>query len=1288
MSKVIIEIAGAELDLAEGLGFGLNYQIDDVKNPTNRNGSYSKTITLAGTKNNNKVLGGLFDVNADFTFFNPNIKTDAKIIIDSSVVLDGFMQLRNIKKTSDTYIDANSVSYEVVIFSAATDFFSDIKDKNLNELDFSRYNHIYTKANIEASWSNTSKQVYTYPLLYNNNNTYLTKDFKPAIFHKAYLKRIAQEAGYTLGGTLLDESTDEGAAYANEIIPFNGDIPLIPDAEYQRRLFSAGMSADVELESVFIDGGTSGSFTGLNIAQTSFTEFNDDSTPPFFDTNGHFNTTTNEYTADANGSYILRVETDNIIEISSKRDIIAITAGAGSNINVQLASNHGIEVGTGASITISGTVNYDGTYTGAAQYVSADTLRITGTTYVGDEGVGTAGIDAYPYTYDVTPMGYPSNITANGAYACRLYYYIQKNGVTIATKYDDFNLQSNLTSANDWTYTKNAPLIFNLGALSLLDTDVVTIKYQVVDNSGTKNIAYKAQVGASQSMQDAVGVDFTLDVLDTSVIYNGVNPSDITDGDIISINEYIPKNIKQSDIITDLIKRYNAYISVDADNERKIIIDTRDSYYAKGGILDWTNKKDFSYQDKIELLSELQNKELIFSYKEDKDAFNENYSKSVDGDIYGQKTIEFENEFVKGEKKIETPFSPTPLIYNSANPVAIVPAIYTQNPETNMRVLHYSGLIDCINSGSWTFTWSNSGVVTNTTYTQYPYAGHYDNPLTPSLDLNFGYIPYAWYSEAQNSTNGDLYNRFWSNYVNQINNGRLVTMRMNLSDVDIATIKDNLNTKIWIRDSYYYINKIKDFNPINKGLTIVEFLKIPDGVSYVSEQGDTGVTPSIDEVMRKSQSSTTTKDTNTLQSKESSLKGLRNDLGSNSDYVLIVGEDNIVGSNSPNTVVLGNNNTIEDGVNGGFVIGTDGKTITESGEGWIGETHFLNGVIVPPDDELILTELLSKRDAGELVKYSWYYAYDKGFYFFAISDNLLSFSGKRKLNIIKNTYYSSLGVFVQSTSYSLSDKIIWGGRVWNCIQAGVSASTNGTTLNPAYWEVVLDDTYYEDKIFDVKYSEDYSLVIEQSDDRGNIVTLMGSSNPVSYLSISLGDGFLFSDWGDIRLINNQCYAFMNNDTTNVSNNKCYAITGNVADVTDNEILGDIVANQCGIYSNVNAGNIYNNSCTNTINTNGNKGSIYDNSNDGFITGNYNLGDIHTNTHNGDITFNQNGGDISFNTSTGVTTLDIGSNMNNGYINYNNSTANITINNNVNNGYIGGASIVNRATSITDTIVNK
>lgn len=908
MSKVTIEVNGAELDLAKGVGFGLNYSIDDVNKIDKKNSNYSKTITLAGSKNNNKILGGLFDVNADFTFFNPNFKTDAKIVIDSSTVMEGFLQLKAIEKQQDNYNDGNKIVYKCTITSVSSDFFSDIADKELNDLDFSRFSHQYTKDNIETSWGHTNTDVYTYPLLHKNSNTYQTKDFKPAIFHKAYLKRIAQEAGYTLGGSLLDESTDEGAAYAREIVPFNGDLPEIPAAEYERRKFRAGASTDNVLKSGTTDGSS-------NFAEpiTDITFLDDDTTAPNFDPNGHWNTSLSKYTVDRNGTFQLIAGFETELTYTSKKSLTSITQAASSSLFLNFPTAHGITAG-GGTITIQGTVNYDGVYT--IVFVDATTLRVNGVTYVADEFVGTAGID----------------VSGDVGYRYNLYYRVRKNGSnfyypTLRYLYGF----PDLNSSNDWTYTYSYTNTLNYPNIPFLIGDEFTLQYFIQDTN---------LINALNE-----GVDYSIQVLNTSDTYikNDSYASALTDDDTVSLNEYIPKDIKQSDIITDLVKRYNAYISIDPDNDRKIIIDTRDSYYEGGTVLDWTNKHDLSSKDDIKLLSELQNKEINFSYKADEDDYNKNYSESVDGDIYGEKKIEFINEFAKGTKKIETPFSPTPLIYNSGSPVAIVPAISTLEPKTNMRVLYFAGLIDCINSGSWNFEWLNSGTPTTTTYVQYPYAGHYDNPITPNIDLNFGNIPYAWYEEANNSTNGNLYNRFWSNYINQIDEGKLVKKSMNLTEVDINFIRHNLNSRIFIRDSYYTINKIVDYNPIELGLTTVEFLKIPDGISFVSDTPADDSIKSFKDSYGRASEDIDTLYKNTNYSVDSSVSGKDNIVLEGSNNALVVGDGNAISNDSPNAVIQGNNNFITNGIANAFIIGANGKTITQEGEGWIGDTKFTNG---------------------------------------------------------------------------------------------------------------------------------------------------------------------------------------------------------------------------------------------------------------------------------------------------------------------------------------------------------
>ena len=294
-------------------------------------------------------------------------------------------------------------------------------------------------------------------------------------------------------------------------------------------------------------------------------------------------------------------------------------------------------------------------------------------TYVADESVGTIGID----------RSTSNNIGSD------VRYYIKKNGSNwLFPSTTSFNTAPDLNVGNDWTVVNAFSSNLNFPSQFMLQSDSFTVDYFISPKGATNEID-----------SDYEGVSISIDTL-TASLYNNPSSNVLTDDDIINLNEFIPKKIKQSDIITDLVKRYNAYISTDKDNDRKIIIDTRDSYYAKGVTLDWSDKKDYSSKDTITLLSELQNKEFEFTYKKDSDDYNKNYSLSVDGNIYGQKKVEFTNEFAKGKKKIETPFSPTPLIYNAPqNPVAIVSAISATAPSTNMRVLHFGGVIDTLNNG-------------------------------------------------------------------------------------------------------------------------------------------------------------------------------------------------------------------------------------------------------------------------------------------------------------------------------------------------------------------------------------------------------------------------------------------------------------------------------------------------------------------------------------------------------------------------------------------------------------
>ena len=245
MSKKVEVIIGVypnqiSLDLADNaISIALQYAIDDVRNIDKKNTNYSKTITVPGTKKNNKAFGSLFDVNATFDQFNPNLKIDARIVVDSSPVLEGYLQLNKVKKLNNADLQGNKISYEVVVFDDSIDFIQTLGDKLLTDLDVSDSDHDYNKTNIENAWNtHTFADLYQYPLLDKVEEGYETKDFKPAFYHKGLLNKIALDAGYSLEGSFIDSNTQ----YDKEIIAWDGETPKLTDSQIISRQYKSGLT--------------------------------------------------------------------------------------------------------------------------------------------------------------------------------------------------------------------------------------------------------------------------------------------------------------------------------------------------------------------------------------------------------------------------------------------------------------------------------------------------------------------------------------------------------------------------------------------------------------------------------------------------------------------------------------------------------------------------------------------------------------------------------------------------------------------------------------------------------------------------------------------------------------------------------------------------------------------------------------------------------------------------------------------------------------------------------------
>ena len=147
------------LDLLDIPDIQVNYSFADIKDPSSRNSDYSQTFKLPFTNTNNQFFEQLFEVNISTATFNPQIKTDAIILVNGVNVHKGFLQIKNILTKSKLY--------EVVVFGEAADLCTSVKDKNLiegvrdptTELLKTDYNHLLTVANVQLSWTGVLENI-------------------------------------------------------------------------------------------------------------------------------------------------------------------------------------------------------------------------------------------------------------------------------------------------------------------------------------------------------------------------------------------------------------------------------------------------------------------------------------------------------------------------------------------------------------------------------------------------------------------------------------------------------------------------------------------------------------------------------------------------------------------------------------------------------------------------------------------------------------------------------------------------------------------------------------------------------------------------------------------------------------------------------------------------------------------------------------------------------------------------------------------------------------------------
>jgi hypothetical protein len=305
---------------------------------------------------------------------------------------------------------------------------------------------------------------------------------------------------------------------------------------------------------------------------------------------------------------------------------------------------------------------------------------------------------------------------------------------------------------------------------------------------------------------------------------------ELEEGDTMKIQYTLPKSMKQRDFLKSIISMYNLYVTQDKLRTNVLEIIPYNDFYRtfKDEAIDWSDKLDQSQEISITPLSELTAKEYRLTFDDDADYWSTSY-KTKFNQAYGESRTIIDNDFVLDTKTVKVVFSPP--IMREQVPGQIMIHLYKVENGVKVpdnfkpRIAYWKPQVECT---SWNITYASGNVA----YTNYPYAGHLDDPNTPSTDVLFA-NPREVYFSIGVYPGVNLYTEYYQGLITAIGdrNSRLLEGYFYLTPTDISNLDFRTIVKVGVH--YFQLEKVDKYNPIANGLSYVSLFKILRNVSPV-----------------------------------------------------------------------------------------------------------------------------------------------------------------------------------------------------------------------------------------------------------------------------------------------------------------------------------------------------------------------------------------------------------------------------------------------------------------------
>lgn len=297
-------------------------------------------------------------------------------------------------------------------------------------------------------------------------------------------------------------------------------------------------------------------------------------------------------------------------------------------------------------------------------------------------------------------------------------------------------------------------------------------------------------------------------------------------GQEITMNDAIPKNIRQIDFLVSIIKLFNLYIYEDKFDPSLIYIKPYIDFYSTDSTdsVDWTFKVDRGEPTRIAPMSEINAKIYLFKYADDSDYYNDLYKKRYNLS-YGSYIYDTAFEFIQSTITVDLIFASTPLV-GYGGEEKVYPTIFKLTNDEEERidsVIRIFQTKKITGVASWQIL---DGASVLTSPTSYGYGGHFDDPDNVANDLNFGATEELFFILVSGDLTVTQFNVYWTSYMAEITDkdSKMLVVKVKLDVMDIYDI--DFSKYVYIDGNLFRLMKITDYNLTTPDTCEVQLLKV------------------------------------------------------------------------------------------------------------------------------------------------------------------------------------------------------------------------------------------------------------------------------------------------------------------------------------------------------------------------------------------------------------------------------------------------------------------------------